>query len=74
MSPTQGERLSSLEQWARDHDRACEQRLADIKKVAGGTDAKIDKLQEWVIRLLLGVSAFSLITLLGIVLHALKLA
>lgn len=71
---TQGERLASLERGLSDHEKACEQRLVDIKTLVATTDGKIDSLQKFVIGLIVAVCGFALVTLAGLVLRGSGLA
>ena len=70
---TQGEKLAALERGLSDHESRCEERLIDIKGVVAETNTKVDKLQGFVVSLIVAVCGGSVIILVAIVLRALDL-
>jgi hypothetical protein len=67
-SRTQGERLAAVEQRIADHESRCEERLFEIKADGAATRATVEKLQGFVVSLIVAVCGFALMTLTGIML------
>lgn len=68
--PTQAERLAALERGLTDHESRCEERLADIKADTGLIGKRVEKLQTWIVGLIVAVAGWALSTLAGLVLRA----
>ena len=71
---TQAERLAALERGLSDHESRCEERLVDIKTTVQDTQEAIDKLQRWLVGLIVAIAGGALTSLAGIVFRAVGLA